>query len=400
MKKQLILAGALCLGFMTCATLGHAQTLFNDVQATSFVQIAPENANYPTAGIYDNYFFTQNGVTGSVQADITGANIDSFGGTISANGGIVTDGSGATLSGGMVNGVNGVTDGTATLSSGSLTGAKGITASGTIQGSTLTDGAGTTINSGTVSANQVNANGFSDNAGTTIGSGKVTANTLSDGAGSTISGGVVSANSANISGTVNAGDVMVGGVADIHTVGNTLHFSENQNIGSIVMSDVGNTGDYNTISTSTGNLLLQNGNVSISQSGDVSIAGNTILNGNLTLGGKTVNGIAVGGAGFDNTKLATKGYVDQAVYNESQRAQRTETTLQRGIAMTAALETPTIEAGDNNAVKLSAAEYGGKAGLSIGYARRLWKSVSADVSAAADDSFEDGVVRGGVNYSF
>ncbi len=74
--------------------------------------------------------------------------------------------------------------------------------------------------------------------------------------------------------------------------------------------------------------------------------------------------------------------------------------LQRGIAMTAALQTPVIDHGSNNAMKFSMANYGGENGFSIGYARRLFKGFSADVEAASTSQFEEAVVRGGINFSW
>jgi len=187
-----------------------------------------------------------------------------------------------------------------------------------------------------------------------------------------------------------------------------------------VMSQQGGGVNYDTLSSSSGTLYLQNNTVTVSGSGanttlaapivtattvnattgNITTVNATTVNAgtvnagsvvtpSLTLSGRTVTGIATGPVGYDNNILATKGYVDGL-----------GNTVKRGIAMTAALQTPTIEPGDNNAVKFSAAGYNDKAGFSFGYARRLWKHVSADIEAAADDSFEDGVVRGGVNYSW
>lgn len=181
---------------------------------------------------------------------------------------------------------------------------------------------------------------------------------------------------------INVGSVSLGGNKILSMQGNDLHIGQN----SLVFSDSTGGTDYNTISTTTGDLRLQNGNVKISQAGDVIARSASVQS--LAVGGRTVSGIATA-SGYDNTLLTTAGYV-----------QATKTELQRGIVMTAALQTPTIDAGKNNAVKFSTAGYGGKAGFSFGFARRIWKGLSADVEAAADDSFEDGVVRGGVNYSW
>ena len=74
--------------------------------------------------------------------------------------------------------------------------------------------------------------------------------------------------------------------------------------------------------------------------------------------------------------------------------------VKRGIAMAAALQTPVIEPGKDNAVRVSAAGIMGRSGISAGYARRLTDGLSVDVEAATEDTFSDGAVRGGVNYSF
>ncbi len=74
--------------------------------------------------------------------------------------------------------------------------------------------------------------------------------------------------------------------------------------------------------------------------------------------------------------------------------------LNRGIAMTAALVTPTIESGNNNAVSFTAAGYEGDTGFSLGYARRIKGGLSANLGVASSDQFEEVVVRGGVNFSW
>ena len=299
------------------------------------------SGDFDTISTSSGNLYLQNGnVTITQAGDVTANSFQNTAGTA----GINSDGSGYFADGNIT--FN--TDGSASFAGGKATidSSGNITSSGTIQGATLTDGAGTTISGGTVNAYNV------------------------------------------VIGNPNTGNT-----ANLHIVNNALHFSENVNGGSIVMSDSG-VGDFDTISTSSGNLYLQNGNVTISQQGD--ITSKSVTTKSFTLGGGpgapapvTVNGIATGPAGYNNSLLATKGYVDA----KADRATR-------GIVMTAALQTPTIEAGDNNAVKFSAAGYGNKAGFSLGYARRIWKGLSADVEAAADDQFEDGVVRGGVNFSF
>jgi autotransporter adhesin len=83
------------------------------------------------------------------------------------------------------------------------------------------------------------------------------------------------------------------------------------------------------------------------------------------------------------------------------------TQMRRGLAMTAALQTPTLEPGKNNALKIGGAEFGdsdfsgNEVGISIAYARRLNNSgLSADISIAADVEFKEQVARVGFNYSW
>lgn len=73
-------------------------------------------------------------------------------------------------------------------------------------------------------------------------------------------------------------------------------------------------------------------------------------------------------------------------------------SLRKGIAMSAALQTPVINHGDKQAVKIGAATYDGEQGLGFGYARRVNDSVTVNVDVAT--GFPDTVARGGVNLSF
>jgi hypothetical protein len=66
--------------------------------------------------------------------------------------------------------------------------------------------------------------------------------------------------------------------------------------------------------------------------------------------------------------------------------------------MAAALQTPVINEGDDNAIKVGAAGFDGEGGLAIGYARRINESVTVNAELAT--GFPDVIARGGVNYSF
>ncbi|MGN8760581.1 ESPR-type extended signal peptide-containing protein [Acidaminococcus fermentans] len=80
--------------------------------------------------------------------NVTSGNVTSTG---TVQGTTLTDGKGASMSNGVVTGKT-LTDGTASLSNGNLTGAHNITADGTITGATLTDGKAT-ISNGNIKTN-------------------------------------------------------------------------------------------------------------------------------------------------------------------------------------------------------------------------------------------------------
>lgn len=87
------------------------------------------------------------GANGAFAVDTSG-NVTSTG---TVQGTTLTDGKGASMSNGVVTGKT-LTDGTASLSNGNLTGAHNITADGTITGATLTDGKAT-ISNGNIKTN-------------------------------------------------------------------------------------------------------------------------------------------------------------------------------------------------------------------------------------------------------
>ena len=111
-----------------------------------------------------------------------------------------------------------LTDGTATLTGGDLTGAGAITATGTITGGTLTDGTasitgGDLTTTGTVSAGTLTDGTLSSTAGTITGgvaatfSGTVTGGTLTDGTASINAGSITGAVDGTFSGDLSAANV-------------------------------------------------------------------------------------------------------------------------------------------------------------------------------------------------
>jgi hypothetical protein len=68
--------------------------------------------------------------------------------------------------------------------------------------------------------------------------------------------------------------------------------------------------------------------------------------------------------------------------------------------MAAALQTPIIEQGKKNAVRLGTAAYGDQTGLAFGYARRVGQDFQVSVDAATTTDAKEGIVRAGVNYSW
>ncbi len=81
------------------------------------------------------------------------------------------------------------------------------------------------------------------------------------------------------------------------------------------------------------------------------------------------------------------------------RAEGRINSLRKGVSMAAALQTPIIEAGKQNAVKAGVATVDGAQGFGIAVARRINESVQVNLDVATD--FEtDTAARAGVNYSF
>lgn len=82
------------------------------------------------------------------------------------------------------------------------------------------------------------------------------------------------------------------------------------------------------------------------------------------------------------------------------RAERDISKLRRGVAMAAALQTPVIAEGHNNALKVGVAAFDGETGLAAGYARKLNDSVTVNAEVATTSDFDETIVRGGANYSW
>jgi hypothetical protein len=69
----------------------------------------------------------------------------------------------------------------------------------------------------------------------------------------------------------------------------------------------------------------------------------------------------------------------------------------RGIAMVAAMTSPTVREGMENALDFHLAHFDGETGAAISYARRVNENVQLNIAAASTTDFDDSVVRGGVS---
>lgn len=131
-----------------------------------------------------NYLMANGSVDLTNNWTIATKNITLTAGTLRAQ--TVSDTAGAaTMSGGVITGAN-LTDGVASLTGGSLTGAVGITASGTIQGSVVTDGSGASMTGGAVTGNTLTTGAGASMVGNTVTGGIVT-----DGAGVAMMSGLL-----------------------------------------------------------------------------------------------------------------------------------------------------------------------------------------------------------------
>lgn len=85
---------------------------------------------------------------------------------------------------------------------------------------------------------------------------------------------------------------------------------------------------------------------------------------------------------------------------QTARNSRDIKTLRRGVSMAAALQTPVIGEGKNNAAKIGVTYFDGETGLAAGYARRLNDSVTVNAEVATTDDFDDIIARAGLNYTW
>ena len=203
--------------------------------------------------------------------NVTSGNVTSTG---TVQGTTLTDGKGASMSNGVVTGKT-LTDGTASLSNGNLTGAHNITADGTITGATLTDGIATITNG------NINTSG-------TITGGTVTSTGNISAVGDIHAGGAITGASASIQGALTAGSATITG-------------------------DLTAGGAIQGKSISDGTATMQNGNLTgvknlsaetITTSGDATIGGDLTVNGKLNVDeiDLTKNGIV----GDNNVTASTR----------------------------------------------------------------------------------------------
>lgn len=203
--------------------------------------------------------------------NVTSGNVTSTG---TVQGTTLTDGKGASMSNGVVTGKT-LTDGTASLSGGNLTGAHNVTADGTITGATLTDGIATITNG------NINTSG-------TITGGTVTSTGNISAVGDIHAGGAITGASASIQGALTAGSATITG-------------------------DLTAGGAIQGKSISDGTATMQNGNLTgvknlsaetITTSGDATIGGDLTVNGKLNVDeiDLTKNGIV----GDNNVTASTR----------------------------------------------------------------------------------------------
>lgn len=146
--------------------------------------------------------------------------------------------------------------------------------------------------------------------------------------------------------------------------------------------------------------------------GNLTVEGTTITNG-LNNSGKVISGVANGVASSDavnfsqlstetSARIAGDALLSGRITALDARVNMFEdriSSLRKGVALAAALQTPVIEQGKNNAVKMGVASVDGKEGFGIAYARRINASVQVNVDVATDFDSEI-AARAGANYSF
>jgi len=238
----------------TTQTLNDSgMTISDSANGTTFTVDTVGNitATGNVAGVNGNFSGNVGAVDGNFSGNVTAA------GTV--QGSTVTDGAGASMTGGVVTG-NTITDGTATLSGGNLTTTGNVNAAngtftGTVSGASLTDGTATLSGGSLTGA----VNGTF--------SGTVTANTFNTGS-ATFSGNTLSTGS---------GDLTVSAEDDV-----------------IIASDT---------SGGAGDIVMQDGGTEVMRvsTGGVSINRSTTVTGNVTASGTVQGSTVTTGAGASMT---------------------------------------------------------------------------------------------------
>lgn len=307
---------------------------------------------------------------------------------LDVNGGLTVDG-GAVINNGLT--VNG-----------------GATINGGLTTDTLT---ATTVNATTVNAGTVN--GTTGNFTTMNVTGTTTTGTLAVTNNASIGNSLTVANDATIGDqlTVNGFTQLNGGLDVVGntqtdsltvngsaTVGNDLTVADVLTVGNdaFINDDITIGGDSSVAGNSfVGGSQTVNGNSFVN--GSEFVAGNSTVGGNVFVGGDVfVGGNPVGlQSQVTNLKFQNAALAGSISSNNQAIQQNT-----RGIAMTAALTTMTVMPGMENAIDFHASYFDGKAGFSVGYARRINENIQVDVSAATSDDFKEGVVRAGASYQW
>ena len=164
-------------GFNTVLTLGSGD---NNLIVNGNMTLATEKTTSPSPGPVKGGNFSVQGSTRVTYLTASGT----------VQGGTLTDGT-ATVSKGNVTGVNGLTasgtvqggtltDGTAKMSKGNVTSVNGLTASGTVQGGTLTDGTAKMSKGNVTSVNGLTASGTVQGGTLTDGTAKMSKGNVSN----------------------------------------------------------------------------------------------------------------------------------------------------------------------------------------------------------------------------
>ena len=206
-------------------------------------------------------------------------------GTLSSTGGTITGGVAATFSGTVTGGT--LTDGTASISSGAITGATDITATGTITGGTLTDGTASLASGALSGATTGSFSGTVTAGNVDASTGLVTFNTLSDGT-LTMSAILDEDNMASDSDTALATQQSIKAYVDSSITGSgvAMNIQGDTGSGSIVFAtdtlDIAGTANEIETSYDSGTDTMTIGLPDdVTISGDLTTGGNTSVNGTL-----------------------------------------------------------------------------------------------------------------------